>query len=123
VENEGVRLTQAYAVTVDIVKTKEEEGAKKAAGDAMTELVKELAQRSGSFLGIGMDAIQHQERLEGMAAYKASVQQNVQAIENAVDSYRVKMRQSQARAQAIQDLITTIDNACTPSPTFNPNLN
>jgi hypothetical protein len=122
-ESESVRLAQGAAVTVDLVKTEEDEGARKAAGDAATELTKELAKQGGSFLGLGLDTIQHQENQEGMAAYKAEVQRHVRNIESEVSSYRNKMTQSQARVRAISDLVASIDKACNPGSTISPNRN
>ena len=120
-ESKGLHLVQATAVTIDLVKTEEEEGAKKADADGATELVKELAKQNGSFLGLGLDAISHQQKQEGMAAYKAEVQQHVREIEIAVKNYKVKRMQSAARSQAILRLVATIDETCATRSTFSPN--
>jgi hypothetical protein len=115
VENLGVKIVQAGAVTIDVLKTEEEEGAKAAAAETWTDILKELAKKNGSFLGLGMDAIAYKERLERLASSKEEVQQRVRDIERTVNSFHSKMIQSKARAQAIGDLVAQIDHACSSS--------
>ncbi len=119
-ESKTLKLAQATAVNVDLIKTWEEEGAKKAVEDGATELVKEVARGGGSFLGLGLDELQYQERQKGMATFQSEVQRQVRSVEKAVKNYQVNMVQSKARTQAIADLVASIDKACSPVPIFNP---
>jgi len=107
-----VSRAKASAVTIDLLKTEEEEGAKKAALDATVEIAKDVMGRIGSLIGIFQDIQKHSEDKKKLLECRAAVQEQVATIDGTMRNLAAKMSKSRARTEAIADLVAQIDSAC-----------
>jgi hypothetical protein len=118
-ESPVLKSVQYGAIAVDVIKAEIQDGAKAAYQEAKEAAAKELAEEeNGPLASMTLDALEYKEREEGMAAFKAQVQERVRAIEKTVRSFNTKMKQSKARARAIEDMMAQIDHACDSGPTI-----
>lgn len=111
----GLKLVQHDAIAIDAMKREIEEDAKKAALDTLRDYVKDVMKQVGSFAGIYYDLEQHNIDRASLAQAEATIQKVVANIERTMNQYDSRMRESQARANAIADDVAAIDQACAPA--------
>jgi hypothetical protein len=113
---EGLKLVQHDAIAVDAMKTETEEGAKQAAKNTFIECAKEVMGQVGSFVGMYDDLEEHNNDRAKLAQAQATLQKIASNIQQTINQYDRRIRESQASMRAITDVVAAIDQACAPTP-------
>lgn len=119
VESSLLKFVERAGISVGIIRSEVENGAKKASEDGSKEAIWALAEELSPLIAMEHGFVSYNENLEGMENSEAEVQRQVGTLVKSARNWRNKEKEEYSKADSIAKIRQQITNYCTVQPEIN----